>query len=286
MSPAAKLCEGNLRANSSCALSRDHQEIPIFYPSIERKLVARAREGAFDPKTQPRSRAMAATQSKQVRPRGSRGRFVSRVAVENRKCEECLSTQTTQWRSGLNGQSLCNACGIRINRRTTISLGNRPVSPRNRISKRRNSPPPSKVRRHDTTSPSSPFIAIVNVDVESHRVTPPALNRSVADRVKRDLQIRHSHQAPKGASCTPCIARKVSTAKVVREHIWLPLEAVAPVSSRRSTEAWGCSSSAVPILQERHSDGCAASLSDSFVRKTVEQKERRASAYSLKTILN
>lgn len=58
-----------------------------------------------------------------TRPRGNRGRFVSRAALsagyspENpRTCAVCGTTQTSQWRSAPDGRSLCNADGIRAAR--------------------------------------------------------------------------------------------------------------------------------------------------------------------------
>ncbi len=51
------------------------------------------------------------------RPRGHRGRFIS-LAEPNRKCADCGQTATSQWRSGSNGESLCNACGIRATRKS------------------------------------------------------------------------------------------------------------------------------------------------------------------------
>lgn len=57
------------------------------------------------------------------RPRGTRGRFVSRAALsagyspENpRTCAVCGTTRTSQWRSAPDGRSLCNADGIRAAR--------------------------------------------------------------------------------------------------------------------------------------------------------------------------
>jgi hypothetical protein len=57
------------------------------------------------------------------RPRGTRGRFVSKAMITNgfsdenpRACQVCGVTETTQWRSGPRGESLCNADGIRAAR--------------------------------------------------------------------------------------------------------------------------------------------------------------------------
>lgn len=50
------------------------------------------------------------------RPRGDRGRFIS-LADKDRKCADCGQTKTSQWRSGNQGESLCNACGIRATRK-------------------------------------------------------------------------------------------------------------------------------------------------------------------------
>lgn len=56
-----------------------------------------------------------------TRVRGTRGRFKSRVAALGRKCAACGRTQTSQWRTGPHGQSLCNACGIRVRRPQSAS---------------------------------------------------------------------------------------------------------------------------------------------------------------------
>ena len=60
--------------------------------------------------------------NKQFRPRGSRGRFISRNASKNRKCKLCDRKETAQWRTGANGVSLCNACGIRLKRKHSITV--------------------------------------------------------------------------------------------------------------------------------------------------------------------
>lgn len=43
---------------------------------------------------------------------GSRGRGRMRTSSE---CKKCGRTQTSQWRSGFGGETLCNACGLAYN---------------------------------------------------------------------------------------------------------------------------------------------------------------------------
>lgn len=42
------------------------------------------------------------------------------MAGRERICALCNKTDTSQWRSGSNGEQLCNACGIRLNRKPAM----------------------------------------------------------------------------------------------------------------------------------------------------------------------
>ncbi len=48
-----------------------------------------------------------------TRTRGSSGRFESSVNPSTRACANCGKTDTPQWRTGVDGSSLCNPCGIK-----------------------------------------------------------------------------------------------------------------------------------------------------------------------------
>lgn len=62
-----------------------------------------------------------------TRMRGTGGRFESRADLHGRFCAACNKTETTQWRTGPTGQTLCNPCGIKLNRPKT-STGATPLS--------------------------------------------------------------------------------------------------------------------------------------------------------------
>lgn len=57
-----------------------------------------------------------------TRARGTKGRFESSASSE-RRCALCERTETSQWRTAADGRPLCNACGIRLNRRTVLPPG-------------------------------------------------------------------------------------------------------------------------------------------------------------------
>lgn len=56
-----------------------------------------------------------------TRTRGPTGRFASLAASVDRLCALCGRTETSQWRTGSEGQRLCNACGIRCQRKPSSS---------------------------------------------------------------------------------------------------------------------------------------------------------------------
>lgn len=74
-----------------------------------------------------------------TRTRGPTGRFASLAGPVNRLCSLCGRTETSQWRTGGDGQCLCNACGIRLNRK--------PVSRKRAPSKKPPAPPTEGRRR-------------------------------------------------------------------------------------------------------------------------------------------
>jgi len=65
----------------------------------------------------------AHSKSSTSRTRAKSGRFVSRHKPSERKCAECLTVDSVQWRTGARGNLLCNACGIR-ERRALASSSN------------------------------------------------------------------------------------------------------------------------------------------------------------------
>ncbi len=56
-----------------------------------------------------------------TRTRGPTGRFASLAPTNDRLCALCGRTETSQWRTGSEGQRLCNACGIRCQRKPNTS---------------------------------------------------------------------------------------------------------------------------------------------------------------------
>lgn len=56
-----------------------------------------------------------------TRVRGAGGRFTSLVSALGRRCTRCGAAHTVQWRTGRNGQSLCNKCGMKVRREVIAS---------------------------------------------------------------------------------------------------------------------------------------------------------------------
>ena len=51
-----------------------------------------------------------------TRVRAKNGQFASTRKSRKRRCADCRTTKSTQWRTGDDKRTLCNACGIRIAR--------------------------------------------------------------------------------------------------------------------------------------------------------------------------
>lgn len=54
-----------------------------------------------------------------TRTRAPSGRFESSVDSQARICASCGKTNTPQWRTAPDGSTVCNPCGIRLNRKPT-----------------------------------------------------------------------------------------------------------------------------------------------------------------------
>lgn len=78
--------------------------------------------GAAPPRVRRTIPQVPSGSAQTTRIRGSTGRFESR-AQPSRRCALCDRTETSQWRTSVDGNTLCNACGIRLNRRPTPPAG-------------------------------------------------------------------------------------------------------------------------------------------------------------------
>jgi hypothetical protein len=103
---------------SSAALVSRYRQVPLPPTSVPLSLKSRP--------SAPSSMSASSSDTssgKMSRPRGTRGRFVSRVEEAHgfspanpRSCAVCGITRTSQWRSAADGRSLCNAHGIQYQR--------------------------------------------------------------------------------------------------------------------------------------------------------------------------
>ena len=94
-----------------------------------------------------------------TRTRGSSGRFESSVNASTRSCAKCGKTDTPQWRTGVDGSTLCNPCGIKQRRPSTGSRspGESPTAAKKRqeVQRAAASIASSKKKKYPKTSPSS-----------------------------------------------------------------------------------------------------------------------------------
>lgn len=75
----------------------------------------------YEQPTQTERRAgNSSSTARTTRSRGAGGRFTT-TAPPVRVCAKCNTTKTSQWRTGSDGGSLCNKCGIKVYRRAAAA---------------------------------------------------------------------------------------------------------------------------------------------------------------------
>lgn len=92
-----------------------------------------------------------------TRTRDSRGKFASTIPQGLRICDRCRSTHTSQWRTGIDGSSLCNKCGIKLKRESDRLLE------LSHVNSRKSSSRPTTSSRIERPSKRGGAIAVSNL---------------------------------------------------------------------------------------------------------------------------